>query len=115
MTTKSAIFAIAVTLTVCLPALGYAQATTSGTAVLDTFPGQVIEPTISDATPQKWFRYDLRGGRSYCAEAGAVRFASEEAGGRDPVVFIYAGDATPVIVSSDDASAEPDSVCGSHW
>ena len=48
MTTKSAVFAMAMALTIALPAFTYAQATTSGLAVQSSHIGQLHSAFIDD-------------------------------------------------------------------
>jgi hypothetical protein len=107
---------LAMSLLVLTPALAAAQATTSGLAVNGSFPGQDHDVFIDDGTnTEKWFRYDLRGGRSYCVEVGAGRTQSsdsDEGGSGDLTVF--ASNATTVIVSNSATGQEPDAFQGSR-
>lgn len=107
---------LAVALLALVPQLASAQANSAVNAVSDAFPGQVFTPFVNDTNPNAWFRYELRAGRSYCAEAGAFQFAAGDTspGSRDAFVTVYAANGTTVLTSSDDASQEPDSQYGSR-
>lgn len=107
---------LAMSLLVFTPALAAAQATTSGTAVTSAFIGQEFDAFIDDATnDQKWFQYDLRGGRSYCAEVSAGRSQSQDADtNSNTTVTVYASDGTTVVASNSTVSSEPDSNLGAR-
>ncbi len=107
---------LAMSLLVLTPALAAAQATTSTLAVNGSFPGQDHDVFIDDGTnTEKWFRYDLRGGRSYCVEVGAGRSQSSDADeGGNGTLAVLASDATTVISSNSATGEEPDAYLGSR-
>jgi hypothetical protein len=115
MNTRLAAIAVPAVL-LSLPTLGFAQATSSGAAVRSAHIGQEHAVFIDDGTNnQKWFRYELRAGRSYCVEAGAGESQSSDIDATDDtIVTVYQSDATTVIASQDDTVAEPDSFRGSR-
>jgi hypothetical protein len=99
-----------------VPHLALAQGTTSGTAQQDVFIGQTYTAFIDDAAQnQKWFRYELRAGRSYCVEAGSHETGVNDANRlADPILTVYASNGTTVIITVDDTGQEPDSFRGAR-
>ncbi len=117
MTTRPAIFAVALAAMLALPTLGFAQATTPALAVQSAHIGMFHSVFIDDGlNAQKWFQFELRAGRSYCIEAGAGEFHSSDSDeADDTIVALFASNGTTLLGSSDDASSEPDSVFGSRF
>jgi len=116
MTTRLAAIAVAVVVMLSLPTAGYGQATTAGTALNTVHIGDVYQAFIDDAAnTQKWFRYQVRTGRSYCVEAGAYISGAQDADENyDSVVAVFRSDGTTLIISNDDTAQEPDSNLGSR-
>jgi len=98
------------------PALGYAQATTSGLSLTAVHIGDVYQVTIDDAAnAEKWLRYQVRAGRSYCAEVGAHIAGAQDADENyDSTVTVYLADSTTVLASNANTGQEPDSNLGSR-
>jgi hypothetical protein len=98
-------------LAMVVPAVCRAQASTAGNAVRDIHVGQSVQLYLSDAETEKWYRYYLQNGRSYCAEVGSYEYSNTQS---DPVVTVYRSDSTTAIGNNDDAFGEPYSSRGSR-
>lgn len=107
---------LALSLLILSPALAAAQATSSTLAVFGAFPGQDHDVSIDDGTnTEKWVRYQLRAGRSYCAELGASRSQAQDADENGwGVVTVFQGDATTVIGTNSSTVQEPDAWRGAR-
>lgn len=116
MRIRLTVLIMASAVTLAMPALGLAQSTTSALAVKSTHIGQEHTVFIDDAANnQKWFRYELRANRSYCAEAGAgVNQSGDSDSNDDTILTVFRADAATVIGAQDDTAAEPDSFRGSR-
>jgi hypothetical protein len=83
---------------------GGAPNTTSGTAVSLMVGQSAVDALLDDVNTERWFRYDVRAGRSYCVEAAAQ--PNEHIGTLDPAATVYASNATTVLGSNDTAAGE---------
>ena len=68
--------------------------------------GSVSTDALGAAPPtdQNWFRYQVKAGRSYCAE---VDNAETETSIRDTVLTVYRTDGTTIVGTNDDIADEP--------
>lgn len=92
-----------------VPALAHADNTTA-LGAYSLMPGATpSEATLSDAFPERWYRFTAVAGRSYCAETqGGVHFdTGASAFDIDTNLTVYRPDATTQITANDTAISEP--------
>ena len=93
------------------PTLAQAQNDTASTAANLTTNGPSIYQYNSPTFLQRWYRYEVTPGQSYCVETATAFFENKPV---DTVIDVFEAGGTTLIGTNDDAYGQPDSLLGSR-
>jgi hypothetical protein len=93
------------------PAAALAQNDSHQAAANLTTNGPSIQQFYNTANPERWYRYKVAAGQSYCVEAGTAFTENQHV---DTFIEVFESDGTTLIDRNDDAEGEPDSYRGSR-